>query len=926
MQIIKEKIKLDKVKFYNQSTEDIFKLLDSSQKGLDSSEALKRSEKYGKNELITSKKVSPFIKFLAQFKDVFMIVLLVAASLSFFIKSYSDGIIMLTIALINAVVGFLQEFKAEKIMESLEKLVQSPSKVFRDEELTEIHQGDLVPGDIVSLEEGDKVPADIRIIESFNLRTNDVSLTGESMPQDKHSNAIKEECQLADRDNMIYLGTTVASGNAKGIVIATGMKTEMGRIADLTQEEENSRSPLQQELQSVANRLTIFAVIIAVFLFIGSALQGLGVNFAFIYALGVAVAVVPQALPMQITVALTQGVHRLSKENAVVKKLSSVETLGSTNVICTDKTGTLTKNEMTVKELWFSGKHYKITGLGYKPEGTILDKNDKELTQQEIEEMEIMLDAATMASNAVIHAPDENHNNWYPVGDPTEAALITLSTKLGTHSSTEDEENPELHEFSFDSVRKRMSSIRQFGDEKYLKMKGASDSILSISKHIWKNGKKAVITDKDKEEIEAINNEYSKQAMRVIAIAFRKLDANEKDYILEDIEKDVVFLGLIAMTDPPKEGVKEAIDKAHEAHIRTYIMTGDHAVTAQAIGKEINLSAIDADVPVITGKEFIELTDEELNKIMDDNDSLIFSRVSPEDKLRIVKQLKKQDKIVAVTGDGVNDAPALKSAHIGVAMGQMGTDVSKQAAELVLLDDSFPTLVSAIKEGRIIYNNLKKTVLASLTSNGAELAVVLLGLLGVMLFKWPIPILAIQILAIDLFAEILPLTALTFDPGAKELMTSPPRGRKEHIVNKRSSLEIIFLGILMGLLAFLNFGFFIKRMGVVLTADHILYARATTVCYTTIAFTQFVNILSRRYELKSIFSKNFFNNPKMLYSIIFSISICILAIYLPGINSFLAFAPLHLNDWISIFVASAIFLLAHELIKIIKNMKRIQGA
>ena len=912
---------MDNTKLYKLSAEELFQTFNSSTKGLNSSEAVKRTAEYGKNELITGKKVSPIIKFLAQFKDVFMIVLLVAAGLSFSIKSYSDGIIMLIIALINAVIGFMQEYKAEKIMESLERLVQSPSKVFRDGEVTEIHQGELVPGDIVSLEEGDKVPADIRIIEAFNLRTNDVSLTGESMPQDKHSNAINEDCQLADRDNMIYLGTTVASGNARGIVIATGMKTEIGRIADLTQEEDNSRSPLQQELQSVANRLTIFAVIIAVFLFIGSALQGLGVNFAFIYALGVAVAVVPQALPMQITVALTQGVNRLSKENAVVKKLSSVETLGSTNVICTDKTGTLTKNEMTVKELWYSGKYYKITGLGYKPKGSILDKDDKELSQQNIDDMEILLDAATMASNATIHAPDENHSNWYPVGDPTEAALITLSIKLGTHSATEDEENPELHEFSFDSVRKRMSSIRQFDDGKYLKMKGASDSILSVSKHIWKNGKKVAITEEDKKEIETINDEYSKQAMRVIAIAFRKLEADEKDYVLEDIEKDVVFLGLIAMTDPPKEGVKEAIDKAHEAHIRTYIMTGDHAVTAQAIGKEINLSAINADVPVITGKEFVDLTDDELNKIMDKNDSLIFSRVSPEDKLHIVKLLKKQDKIVAVTGDGVNDAPALKSAHIGVAMGQMGTDVSKQAAELVLLDDSFPTLVSAIKEGRIIYNNLKKTVLASLTSNGAELAVVLLGLLGVMLFKWPIPILAIQILAIDLFAEILPLTALTFDPGSKELMTSPPRGRKEHIVNKRSSAEIIFLGFLMGLLAFLNFGFFIKRMGIVLTADHILYARATTVCYTTIAFTQFVNILSRRYELKSIFSRNFFSNPKMLYSILFSISICLVAIYLPGINDFLAFAPLQISDWITIMAASAIFLLAHEFLKVYKKAR-----
>jgi Ca2+-transporting ATPase len=907
--------------WYQKQVTEVFEILETSQDGLSSAEAQKRLERDGKNELITGRKTPAVVKFLLQFKDVFMVVLLVAAGVSFLIKSYRDGIIMLIIVVINAIIGFFQEYKAEQIMESLKKLVQSPSKVYRDEELKEVHQTELVKGDIVSLDEGDKVPADIRIIEAFNLRTNDVSLTGESMPQDKHSNAIKKECGLADRENMVYLGTTVASGNAKGVVVATGMDTEMGKIADLTQEEETSKSPLQQELQVIANRITVFAIFIAILLFAGSLYQGLGLNFALIYALGIAVAVVPQALPMQITVALSQGVNRLAKKNAVVKKLSSVETLGSTNVISTDKTGTLTKNEMTVKKVWFSDKEYDVTGIGYKPEGNILDESGEPLSQERIDEIEIMLDAATMASNAEIHAPDENHHGWYPIGDPTEAALITLSTKLGTRSPNEDEENPELHEFSFDSVRKRMSSIRQFGDEEVLTMKGAIDSVLSISKYIWRDGEAVPINEEDIKKLQALNESYSKNAMRVLAVAFRKLGPDHKDYVVEEIEKDVIFLGLAAMIDPPKEGVKEAIDKAHEAHITTFIMTGDHAITAQAVGKEIALSPTGDDVPVITGEELIEMPDDELRKIMDKNNSLIFSRVSPEDKLRIVKILKSQEKIVAVTGDGVNDAPALKSAHIGVSMGQMGTDVSKQAAELVLLDDSFPTLVHAIREGRTIYNNLKKTVLASLTSNGAELTVVLLGLLGVSLFKWPIPIFAIQILAIDLLAEILPLTALTFDPGSQDLMTAPPRSREEHIVNKKTTLEIIFFGILMGGLAFLNFGYFIRRMGIVLTENHVLYARATTVCYTTIAFTQFINILSRRYELESLFTMNFFSSKKMLYSIFLSIGFCILAIYTPGLNAFLAFAPLTPGDWGTIFGATGIFLLAHETIKFFKRKR-----
>ena len=487
--------------FYRQKGTEILEKLETSKKGLSSSEAAKRLKKNGKNVLEAKAKKSLVAIFFEQFKDVLVILLLVAAVMSFIIGSYRDGTIMVIIAVINSVIGFRQEFKAEKIMDSLNKLVKSPSKVIRDDQIGEIAQEELVVGDIVSLEEGDKIPADLRIIESFNLRTNDVSLTGESMPQEKQSNHIEEERPLADRDNMAYLGTTVASGSAKGVVVRTGMETEMGKIASMTQEEDKSKSPLQSELQSVANKIATFAVIIALALFGVSIYQGYGLDFALIYALGIAVAVVPQALPMQVTVALSQGVDRLAGKNAVVKKLSSAETLGSTNVICTDKTGTLTKNEMTVKKVYFDGREYEITGLGYEPEGKILGDDGEPLTEEEIAEMEIIFDAATMASNAEIHEPDEEHPGWYAIGDPTEAALITLSTKLGTRSPTEDEDNPELHEFSFDSDRKRMSSIREFEDGNYLKMKGALGSVLSISKHILKDGEVVEITEEDKERL-----------------------------------------------------------------------------------------------------------------------------------------------------------------------------------------------------------------------------------------------------------------------------------------------------------------------------------------------------------------------------------------------------------------------------------------
>jgi len=908
--------------FYLKTVKDCFEALNTSEKGLSNAEAQKRLTKYGENQLVTLAKTPKWLQFLLQFKDVLVIILIIAGIISFTIGNVSTGSIMFVIVLINAFIGYVQEHKAESIMDSLKKLVQSPAKVYRNSELTELSQVKLVPGDILYLEEGAKVPADVRIIESFNLSTNDFSLTGESMPQEKHSNTIQKKLPLADRDNMAYLGTTVATGNAKGVIVATGMNTELGRIAGLTQEEKKSKSPLQMEMQSIANRITVFAIIIAIVLFSVTIWQGLGLNLALIYALGLAVAVVPQALPMQITVALSNGVARLAKKNAVIKKLSSVETLGSTNVICTDKTGTLTKNEMTVKYIWFDNHQYEVSGVGYEPEGEILDSNGNKLTEQEIKKIEVLLDTATMASNAEIHEADKDHPGWYPIGDPTEAALITVSTKLGTRSPKEDEENPELKEFPFDSERKRMSSVRQFDNKKVLCMKGAIGSVLSVSKYIYKEGKADKLTEKDTETLNTLNVEYSKKAMRVLAFGYRELKDEKHDYEMDDVEKNITLLGLMAMNDPPKEGMEDAIDDAHEAHIKTFIMTGDHAITAQAVGKQIHLSPENEEAVVITGEELSEIKDEKLTQIMEDHQSLIFSRVCPEDKLRIVKVLKSRGEVVAVTGDGVNDAPALKSAHIGVAMGTIGTDVAKEASELILLDDSFSTLVYAIREGRIIYNNLKKTIIASLTSNGAELAIVLLGLAGVALFGWPIPILVIQILAIDLLAEILPLTALTFDPGSKDLMTSPPRKQDEHILNKYTMSEILFLGFLMGALGFANFVVFMGRTSTELTVTHFLYSRATTISYATIVFCQFANILSRRYAYDSFFNSNFWSNKKILWSVVISIGFTMTAIYTPFINSFLGFAPLTLSDWASVLAAAALFLAAHEIIKAFKRSRR----
>ena len=909
--------------FYRMRAQEVLDALGTTTKGLPRDEAEKRLGDYGRNELTGEYRVPRWLLFLSQFKDLLVIVLIVAAGISLVIGSYRDATVMLIIVVINAIIGFVQEYKASRILESLKNLIMSPAKIVTGGELSEVSQNLLVPGDIVHLEAGDKVPADIRIIESFDLRTNDFSLTGESTPQGKMSNAVEEEAIIADRDNMAFLGTTVASGSATGVIVRTGMATEMGKIAGMTQKTVEVASPLEKELAVLARWLTVTVVVIGVALFAVALWQGFSFFTSMVLALGIAVALVPQALPAQVTVALSTTSKRLADMNAVVKSLPSVETLGSTTIISTDKTGTLTKNEMTVTSVWFDGKHFSMTGTGYEPKGGILDESGTPLDRKRIDEIEIMMDAATMASNAEIHEPDEEHNGWYPVGDPTEAALVTMSTKLGTRSPTEDEENPELKEFPFDSERKRMSSVRRFGDREQLAMKGATDSILSITKHIYRDGTAVPITEEDKERIRAVNEEFSRRALRVLAVAFRPLEAGGKDYVLEQVEKDVTFLGLVGMMDPPREGVKEAMQSCHDARIRTFIMTGDHAITAQAVGEEIGLGSGERS-PVITGQDLKKMSDEELVAAMEREQSLIFSRVDPEDKLRIVELLEDQREVVAVTGDGVNDAPALKRADIGVAMGRIGTDVAKEAAELVLLDDSFPTLVHAIREGRTIYDNLRKTVLASLTTNMAELVVVLLGLGAVALRNWAIPILAIQILAIDLLAEIMPLTFLTFDPPSPRIMQLPPRSVDAHIMNRSTSAEVIFLGLLIGALSFVNFALFMFREGITLTvdnADALLYARGTTIAYLTIAFCQFANILSRRYEFTSFFNRNIRENRILLGSIVGSVILICIAIYGPYISDFLRFARPSAVDWLYVLGAAVVYLFAFEIMKLFKRLR-----
>ncbi len=921
--------------YYRMAVPQVLKALETRREGLSAEEAERRLREHGANELQVHGGTPKWLMFLRQFKDLLVIVLIVAGLMSYAIAlkegswaNFRDGSVMFVIVIVNAVIGFVQEYKASRIVEELRELIRSPARVVRDGNPTETPQRELVPGDVVRIEEGDKVPADMRIIESVNLRTNEFSLTGESMPQDKIAAALPEERGLADLDNMVFVGTTVASGNGSGVVVRTGMETELGKIATMTEETVELRSPMQDELNLLARRLTAVVIVISAALFVFALLQNLGLVVSLTYALGVAVACVPQALPAQLTVAMSTASRRLAEKNAVVKSLPSVETLGSTNVICTDKTGTLTKNEMTVRAVWFSGRDYEFTGIGYEPEGEIRHRDGEPLTQEEIDEIEIMMDAATMASNAEIHAPDEDHDGWYPVGDPTEAALITMSTKIGTRSAREDQENPELHEFPFTAERKRMSSIRQFEDREVLTMKGATDSVISISTYLYRDGEIEELTDEQRDAIQQVKEAYSEQAMRVLAIAYRTLPKENGEYQQDEVERDVTLLGLVGMIDPPREGVREAVEECRQAHIHSIMITGDHATTARAIGREIGLVRDEEDCPVFTGHDLQQIADEDLVKTMREHDSVIFSRVDPAQKLRVVRLLEEElDEVVAVTGDGVNDAPALKRAHIGVAMGRTGTDVAKEAAEVVLLDDSFPTLMHAVKEGRTIYANIAKVVLASLTTNTAELVAVLLGLIGIAIGNYAIPILAIQILAVDLLAEIMPLTFLCFDPPGPEVMQEPPRSRHEHILDITSGAEVILLGSLIGALAAGNYFLYMARHGLgVLTQDAVAtmpqklsYMRASTMTWLTIGFCQWVNILSRRYRYTSIFHPNILTNKILLGSVFFSLGTVLIGVYVPGVSSFLQFAAIGPTDWLYVLAAAGVFLAAWEFLKFFKR-------
>jgi P-type Ca2+ transporter type 2C len=903
--------------FYQISAEEAVKRLKTDpKKGLTSAEVAKRLLKYGQNELREGKRQPYIFRFFAQFKDLLIIVLIVAAILSYYLGDYRGGTILLIIVFVNAVIGFYQEYKAEKILERLKNIIKAKAVVIRGGKEIQIQQHEIVPGDLVYLEEGEAIPADIRLISSEGFFTNDFILTGESLPQEKFADlVIKKTTTLTNQDNSVFMGVTVAKGNAYGVVYATGMETAIGRIAHTSETITRNISPLQKEMNAVAKTLTKIAGIIALVIFAINFILKAGsgenmktiIQLSFLFAIGVAAACVPQGLPTQVSVALSLGVGRMAEKKAIVKKLSSVETLGSTTVICSDKTGTLTKNEMTITHCYFWGRVLDITGDGYDPKGAITEKG-KKLKKEDLKNFKQLFEDGFLASNGRVESPDKEHKSWYAIGDPTEAAFTPLAIKAGLDPDTLDKNFPIVQEIPFDSERKRMTIIRKHKGRLIAYMKGGLTSVLRSCAHINHEGKVIPLTGKIKKELENKSQGFASHSLRVLALAYRDFPASSKQFSIGESEKDFIFAGFVAMIDPPRIGVKEAVENAYKAGIRIMMITGDSPVTAKAISDRIGLRVDNGTMPVFTGDDIKLISDEKLKKILKSK-SVIFSRVSPQDKYRLVTLLKGMGDVVAVTGDGVNDTLSLKKSDIGVAMGKMGSEVAKEASEMVLLDDNFHTLVIAIKEGRTIFQNLRKTILANIAANNAELTCVLLGFIGVAM-GFPIPITAVQILAIDMAGEILPLTALTFDPGEKEIMEKPPRDLNEHVINLKSFLRVLFYGFWMGLAGFFTF-MMIYRFG----GGSLESARAGT--YFTIIICQFINILSSRSE-KTIFTGYLFTNPQLWGAMLISILLITGFIYIPVIAIWFGFGAISAHDLIYPAIGAGTLLFWHEVRKIIK--------
>lgn len=899
------------MRWHQKTVENVIEELNTSFKGLSSEEAQKRLLEYGPNELKEKEKRTIFMMFLDQFKDLMILVLIAAAIISGIVGEAVDTIAIIIIVLLNAVIGFVQEYRAEKAMAALKKMAAHTALVLRSGEHTNIPASELVPGDIVLLEAGKVVPADMRLTEAVQLKAEEAALTGESVPVEKHAKALHDEkLSIGDRKNIVYKGTAISYGRGAGIVVATGMNTELGKIATMLQEEEEVKTPLQKRLTTFGKNLAFAVLAICAVVFAIGVFRGESALLMLLTAISLAVAAIPEALPAVITISLALGAKKLIKQNALIRKLPAVETLGSVTYICSDKTGTLTLNKMTVEEVYLDRKIVRSEELGVRSEeyNSALRTPHSEFFTA----LALSNDAQKDASGVII-------------GDPTETALYVIAKENGFNKSELEKERPRVAEIPFDSDRKCMTTFHKTGiREKGLVVgenitelrsptahpqplvsftKGAMDVLLEKADNILTSeGIKPI----DHNEIMQKNARMAADGLRVLGIAMRNWDALPDDISPENVETGLTILGLVGIMDPPREEAKEAVSLCKTAGIVPVMITGDHPITAMAIARRLGIME-DGSKTVITGRELERLSMEEFEEKVDH--LRVYARVAPEQKLKIIKALQDRGQFVAMTGDGVNDAPALKRADIGVAMGLTGTDVSKEAAHMILLDDNFATIVKAVKEGRRVFDNIRKFIKYTMTSNSGEIWTIFLA----PFFGLPIPLLPIHILWINLVTDGLPGLALAAEPADKGVMSRPPRHPKESIFAHGLGTHIIWVGLLMGFVSLFTQAWSIKTG----------HAHWQTMVFTVLCLSQMGHVLAIRSDRESLFSQGLFSNKPLLGAFALTFALQMATIYVPFLNPIFKTEPLAFAELMFTLALASVVFIAVEIEKLLLRRRKI---
>lgn len=869
--------------------------------GLNDQEAKTRLKEHGFNVVKRKASLGWFTLLIGQFNNALAWILLVAAGLAFLFGEYRDTTIILIIVGVNALIGFLQEFRAEKTLENIRKLTADRAVVFRGGEKKEIDAKFLVPGDVVSIASGDRVPADGYLLEGFDVYANEFIFTGESKPGKKIMGAIKEHAiSLADTDNMLFMGTSLTRGQALMVVTGTGMNTELGKIAHLVNEVKEDETPLQKQMRILGRDVTVLALLIGTLVVIAGYYYNVSWYENFIFALALSVSVVPEGLPAAISVALSLGMRKLLTKNVLAKKLNAVETLASVSVICTDKTGTITKNELTVMNVIAGNQNFTLDGTGYAPTGNFYLEG-KKIKAEQFSQLEAVLKIGTLCNDASLV---RKNGQFQIVGDPTEGAMIVAGRKFNKRTGYFFTNMEKLDEMPFSSERMRMDVVYKDKSAKkiFAFVKGSPDVLLRACCQKMINGVVSEFSQKEKAEVKKQYDSMSAEALRVLAFAQKDLTAVKKGKYLQEAENDLVWVGMMGMIDPPRKEVAVAIRECRESGIKVIMITGDYEITAEAIAKNVGLIG-KGKYEVINGRTLDKLSDSALIKKIKEKE-IVFARIAPEQKLRIATILKNSGAVIAMTGDGVNDAPALKKADIGIAMGITGTDVAKEASDMILLDDNFSSIMKAIKEGRTIYQNLRKFVHYVFTSNASEFFLVIIGVL----LQVPAPIMAVQILAVDLGTDILPSFSLSLEPSEPDVMKKKPFNGKEKILNAKGAWRIIRIGMIMAIGALIGFILSMKRggwdFGNKFDPASVLYIKSTTVAYAVLSMTQMANLLQSRSETLSVFAIGFFKNKYALGAIASSVIILLSFMYVPVLAKYLHMSPIGWQDWLVVAITT----------------------